>query len=233
MEHFFGHDLPIQELQLRGLRIDPELRIGEASLMRSRWFDYRGMHPTLATYYYAHCYAEQSREFFTAYMDSDRPERARPFTPDDIFMSRDRTSMWLARRFADRLGIPYPFIVRFAGKRFYDRLHRAFPRPNQLYSEEFEADLLIAWQEHLRTRLVWAVEPEYQAAAWVGSQNQEEHLQHLKDVLMMRAAPRYRLIARLMGEGVLNRHLATVYFGEAEASNATAYLSELVSALDK
>src|SRR6185369_17957189 len=86
---FVGHDLSAKMCELRGMKIDPAHREGEADLMRSRWFDYIRMHPVHATYLYAHHYKEQTRKFCETYVDLRTADDAQAFFPEDIFLSRD------------------------------------------------------------------------------------------------------------------------------------------------
>lgn len=223
MEDFYGHDLDKKLIEVRGLKIDPAHRANEPALMTRRWFDYRDMHPVLATYLYAHHYKEQTARYYEAMVDIRTPERARAFTPDDIFMSRDLTSMWLARASADRLSLPYPFVMRFAQARFFERAQRQFPRPNQLYGEEFEVDLLAAWKEQIGRQLTYASSPRYKAHNWCGQLAQAQHVRFVVEQVKARPAPRHRLIARLMAEDVLSYQQAASNFGAQEADAAETY----------
>lgn len=220
---FFGDNLDNKHLEVIGLRIDPAHREGEADLWSRRWFDYRHMHPVAATYLYAHHYVEQTRRFYEQCIDIGTAQDARAFTPDDIFQSRDMTSMWLARRSADALGVPYPFALQFAQDRFFSRAQRQFPRPNQLYGEEFELDLQQSWKDRLDRQLTHAKLPHFQAAAWKGLPDQEEHLDFLVAQVKARPAPRYRLIGRLIASGVISSAQAHMNFTEDEARSADQY----------
>lgn len=228
MEDFLGSDLTRQEMDVRGLRIDPVHRDDEPGLMGTRWFDYRGLHPVAATYLYAHHYKQQTHKFYAQVVDIRTVEDARSFFPDDIFMSRDLTSMWLARGAADRLGIPYPFVLQFAQDRFIARLQRNFPRPNQLYGEEFEQDLQLAWQARLATQLTYSRQPRYRADAWKAERDQALHLRFI--YLQIEARPKqsqHRLLGRLFSEGIVAPWMAMQRFGEAEVTAAKGYAASL------
>jgi hypothetical protein len=228
MEEFEGSQLTRAELEVRGLRLDPIHREGEATLMLSRWFDYRGMHPAAATYLYAHLYKLQTHRFYAQNVDIRTVEDARAFFPDDIFMSRDLTSMWLARRAADGLGLPYPFVLQFAQERFINRLQHNFPRPNQLYGEEIERDLMEAWNARIATQLTYSKEPRYQAAAWRRTMDQAQHLQFVFSQILQRPMQsRHRLLGRLIHEGVIAPWMARGKFGEAMVDAAEGYAASL------
>lgn len=225
---FFGKGLDRKILELKGMKIDQEHRDGEAALMRKRWFDYRGMHPVEATYLYAHFYKEQTLKFYESVIDIRTVENARAFVPDDIFMSRDMTSMWLARRCADQHGLPYPFVLRFAQDRFFSRTQHSFPRPNQLYGEEFEIDLLAAWKEEVARKITYSSQARYKLSAWTGELDQAEHLHFVMEQIKARPAPRHRLMARMIAEGILNRALIAKRFSEQEADDAERYCSNFM-----
>lgn len=227
MEHFIGSDLDRAEMDLRGIRIAPEHREGEARLMTTRWFDYRDMHPVAATYLFAHFYVEQTRKFYIQNVDIRTVEDARAFTPDDIFMSRDLTSMWLARRAADELGLPYPFVLQFAQSRFLSRLQHRFPRPNQLYGEEFEIDVAAAWQERLGCQLTYSTQARYKASAWARQLAQAQHIKFVVQQVKRRPGPHHRILARLFNEDVLAAHLIKNQFSQKELLDAERYRAEL------
>lgn len=228
MEDFLGSGLARSEMEVRALRIDPAHRDGEASLMRTRWFDYRDMHSVEVTYLYAHLYKEQTKKFYAQNIDIRTVEAARSFFPDDIFMSRDLTSMWLARRAADAMGIPYPFVLQFAQDRFLARLQHNFPRPNQLYGEEFEADLAQAWAARVGQQLTYSHQPRYKATAWKKDVNQAEHLLFIfKQILQRPQQSRHRLLGRLISEGVIAPWMAVGKFGQSEVDAAERYAESL------
>ena len=195
--------------------------------MATRWFDYRDMHPVAATYLFAHFYVEQTRKFYIQNVDIRTVEDARAFTPDDIFMSRDLTSMWLARRAADELGLPYPFVLQFAQSRFLSRLQHRLPRPNQLYGEEFEIDVAAAWTERLGCQLTYSTQPRYKASAWARQLSQAQHVKFVVQQVKRRPGPHHRILARLFNEDVLAAHLIKNQFSQKELLDAERYRAEL------
>lgn len=228
MEDFIGSTLTQEEMDIRGLRIDPAHRTGEAELITKRWFDYRGMHAVAATYLYAHLYKQQTAKFYAQNIDIRTVEEARSFFPDDIFMSRDLTSMWLARRAADQLVIPYTFILQFAQERFIARLQHNFPRPNQLYGEEIEADVAQAWNERLATQLTYSRSPRYQVRNWSRQVDQAQHILFLVEQIMRRPAhSRANLLGRLIHEGVLATWQVQGRFTTQDLERAERYAASL------
>jgi len=223
-----GENLSIEQLELRALKLDPCHRDGEAALMNSRWFDYRRMHPTMATYFFAECYRLETRRFYAAMVDERSAEECRAFTPDDIFFSRDLTAMWLARRFADGLGLPYPFVLRFARERFFSRTQHNFPRPNQLYGEELEQDLKNAWAGQLARQMTFATDPYFKAQAFKGDKLQVEHVKYVIKQIKARQAPHHKMLARLVNEGTLSQRIVEISFGAAVAAAAEAHRAQFM-----
>lgn len=229
MEHeFFGSELPDKLLEIKGMKIAPDHRVGEAKLRRTCWFDYRGMHPVTATYLFAHYYKQQTQKFYETTVDIRTVENARAFTPDDIFMSRDLTSMWLARRFADEHGMPYPFLIRFAQDRFFSRTQRQFPRPNQLYGEEFENDVLASWKDQLGRQLTYSRQARFTMSCWRGTADQAQHVRFLESQIKSRQAPHYRLLARVLNEDLMSLPIISSLFSQEEADRAERYRSEFM-----
>jgi hypothetical protein len=227
--NYIGQGTPRETLEVYALGIDPTHRDGEADLVQSRWFDYHDLHPAEATYLYAHHYVQQTRAFYEACIDIRTVEDVRAFTPNDIFRSRDLTAMWLARRAADAIGAPYPFVLRFAHDRALDRLYHRFPRPNQLYGEEFELDAADAWRELCARSIQFSRLPFFTIARYGGAPVQDRHIAFLIEQVDRRHGPKHRLLARLFKEGVLSPHLDAVRaaFSAGDLQAAQAYVHEL------
>lgn len=217
---FFDQRLQKIELETRALKLDPEVRADEASLMDTRWFDYHALHPTEATYLYAHHYREHFRIHIETYVDIRTADIRRAFTPDDIFESRDLTAMWRARAMADSLGIPYPFVLRFASKRAYTQLQRGYPRPNQLYSEEFVIDLKAAWEEGCATTLRYSRVEGMRASEHRGTPDQKRHVAWVIAQIKRRPAPHHNLLRRMFREDVLSPKLVGDHFPLDEIERA-------------
>lgn len=235
---YIGKDLDKKQCELLSMKIDPAHRQGEAELIKTRWFDYHRLHPVQATYLYAHLYKEQTRIFHESFIDIRTVEKARAFWPDDIFMSRDMTSMWMARRQADALGVPYEFALQFGMKRAFDRTFQSFPRPNQLYGEDFEIDLKAAWQESLSTKLRYSRMPQFRAENYRGTASQRMHLDFVMSQILARPAlSRANLLGRMFHEGVLSPEVVADRVSDQdmtraiEAARALAGQSSLSNAL--
>lgn len=226
---YFGDTLNRKQLELRALKIDPMHRTNEAALISSRWFDYAPLLPAQATCLFAHHYKAQVKRWCEAHVDIHSAKDARAFTPDDIFMSRDMTAMWLARQVPDALGIPYDFSLRFANERALNRLFSRFPRPNQLYGEEFELDLRDAWKAYLAYTLRFSNLPQFKASAFTGSINQRRHLAFVLEQVASRPLPHHNLLGRMFNENVLSPQLVANTFDSRVIAQATEVAAMLAS----
>jgi hypothetical protein len=200
--------------------------------MESRWFDYHDLHPALATYLYAEIYRRAVVEFNESFVDIRTAEDARAFTPDDIFLSRDLTAMWLARRAADAHGIPYDFVMQFTKHRALNRLFKRFPRPNQLYGEEFEIDLLAAWQDTLARSMRYSRSPKFKAVSQVGKS--KLRIQHKHEIFVVEQIKKregksahVNLLARMFNEGILDKSTVLSHFEEEVISKAEQEATKL------
>lgn len=229
---FYGMGLTPKDNEMRAMRVDRMHRTREAEYVGTRWFDYFNLHPTQATYLFAHLYKEQTRKFCEAYVDIRTAEDARAFTPDDIFSSRDMTSMWLARGQADALGVPYEFLLQFASQRALDRTFQCFPRPNQLYGEEFEIDLKAAWEEGKRTSLRYSRHEHFLAKNLVGPHGsviQRRHHRYIVEQIKRRHGKQAHagLLGRLFNEGFMDAFIAKEFFDSDTIQAAQEVVSRL------
>lgn len=223
MDKFFGQGKQAKEYEALVLSsLDPEDTEGEAELMQTRWFDVAMLHPAEATYLFAHTYKKQVKHFAENYIDIHRAEHSRSFTPDDIFKSRDLLPMWRARRCADKLGIPYDFVLRYAQERAFNSTMKFFPRPNQLYSEEFELDLKNIWLESMMRSMRYSKLMAYRNKFYIGSAVQNRHHAFIADQIDNRQpSSRPGLIGRLLHEEYLTPNFIQARWGDAALDSAT------------
>lgn len=227
MMDYFGYGITPWENEIRSLTVAPEHRLQEAKLVATRWFDYSQMHPTQATYFYAHCYKLQTAVYYETFIDAREVKNARAFTPDDVLMGHDKTSMWLARCAADSHGIPYPFVLCFAQHRSFNRTYQTFPRPNQLYGEEFEIDLLAAWKDSLARTITYSRLDRYKASNFVGSVWQRRHQAFVIGQIKARPKPQTNLLGRMLHEDVLVAASLTEHFSQDQINAASKLAAQL------
>lgn len=201
---YFGSELTERENQILSLKIDPKHREDEACHAHSMWFDYAKLHPTQRVFLFADLYRKQTQEFYSTYVDVRTPELSSAFTPADIFASRDLTSMWLARGAADRAGARYTFVLWFAQERAINRTYKYFPRPNQLYGEEFEIDMSAAWQDSMSRQISYSKNANFLTQNYVGSTTQKRHLKFVIGQILARPPSHVNLLSRMFRERVLS-----------------------------
>ena len=227
---YFGSDLSRAQYDILGLQIDPAHRVDLPDLLRSRWFDYWALHPVQATYLFTDLYKSQVRKFSECYVDIETADEARTFAGNDIFRNREMTPMWLARSAADRVGCPYETALAFAQSRALDRTFRRFPRPNQLYGEEFEMDLKDHWVNMCGYGLQYSRSERFSASRHPTFESAppdvKAHAAFLIKQIAARAPPRSKILGRMFKEDRLSPgpHLP---FTPAEIGAAEAHAAEL------
>lgn len=150
LEPFFGKEKDIAECEGLMLTIPEELRGSEIELYSSKWFDYRGLHPVKATYFFAHCFDVGYRRAYAATRDFETSKTIKPFMVDDPFRSGDIIGLWRARQTCDNIGVSYEFYVSHALKVCYEGGWRRIPRPNQIYSDAMIDEVVAAWESHCK-----------------------------------------------------------------------------------
>lgn len=217
---FFGKNLTTAECERLVLtRVPPENRALEARLYEKKWFDYRGMHPVVATYLFAHLYVEAARRMFAKTRDVDEAEFVRPLDNEDIFKSIYLTSLWRGRQAFDACGIKYEFGLDFALNRANDRGWSYFPRPNQLYGQELMTDMQDAWRKRCSEIFQWTADPRLKEFT---CPDREAHRQWMIQQLRMRVQPA-PLLATLMREGWLPEEYATAQLGVEQVERAKRF----------
>lgn len=172
VKEYFGRSLSKDECWPLELSVHEQHRTDEAALCASRWFDYRQLLPSQATYLFAAQYRYEYIEAYKRVKDIRTADTVSAFSPDDIFKSTDLTALWLARREADAIGCKYDFYLRLAFERFADRGWKNLPRPNQLYSEELSQDVKNAWAKRCREVLQLADSAFFSCDAYVAHPDQ-------------------------------------------------------------
>ncbi len=95
MTNYVGHDATVVECEeLRLKHISPALYQKEPALFETKWWDYRFMHPTLATYFFAHCYMIAMRFHMRRSDDVDKARgwKVHPYKKPKKVMKRDCTA---------------------------------------------------------------------------------------------------------------------------------------------
>ena len=219
--YFFGHDIDREHAELLALQYVPTMLMRqEAELFRKKWFDYRRLHPTVATYYFASCYSKAYGQAMKVMKDVSG-QYMKGFKGMDFLESRERLSFWRLRQGVDKLGIRYDFFLRRAMDWYVAAGWLQPPRPSHILNNpEMIVEVMMAWEEECRARMQWPKDPTYKASAWCGSIDQVAWEQWCVDQLHKRQHPQYALHAALYTEHVLRIEAAIENFPERVIDSA-------------
>ncbi len=153
----------------------------EAELNTTKWFDYRFLTPMQATELFSKSYAEKYRLKFGRNVDSSQASKTsgtRSHRWDSS--SRELSSFWVARQFADSMGIPYDYFIEPAMQALMDIGYKRIPRPNQLYAAKTRRLICTKAHEHWTewtetARLMWSELPQYHIDVFRGLPAQIAH----------------------------------------------------------
>lgn len=194
-------------------RVDEEIRAQEVDLYSTKWFDYRIEHWVHSTYRYAHEYRNAARSFCRTNNDIEKAEALKLFSSVDIFQCKELTACINARQALDRIGCRYEWALTWMLKRFSDRGWLAFPRPNQIYSEELMMDVRDHWEEECKASLQIARNAHFQVAQQGPLQPvQREYTTWLMDQARSRGVDSWRPLSRMLSEGVVRPEDVGLYF---------------------
>ena len=228
MDSFFGSTLNDDECdRIALMRITPELRGTESHLFTTKWFDYRHLHPTIATYYFAHCYIKSVRDIHAVTKDYQEAKIIKVLDHEDIFIPPIDVvpldvSFWKSRQAADSIGVPYDFALSFTMNRAASRGWHVYPRPNQLYASELTLDIQDAWKERMRGSFQTAKNPRFQLKNFIGHIDQVSYQNWLLAQVAIRDSPSATL-SRCMRECQLNAELALSKFSSTVVNEALSY----------
>ena len=194
--------------------IPRDLVARETELMRSKWFDYRILHPWQATalfleaYRSEHAWIMRKREDVTTHWFRKGISLAKLHNGSPTQL----TSLWKARQAVDSICVPYDFFCRslldWAEQRNWSQL----PRVNQLYAEEHVEVARELWEDGKRYRLRTATEPCYHRDAgeeWY----QRDYRLFLVEQVRMRACKEFALASLLYQHEHLSENDVIQHFG--------------------
>lgn len=223
---FYGHDLSFLSCEVKAIaNIEGKLLKREPELLTMKWFDYRRMHPTKASYLFAQCYQKAYQDFMVTTFDHARGRFMRPFKGGEDFMNaREKKALWQLRQTADQLGTRYDFFLRFAMKwKVAHNWHHA-PRPSHINAnDELLADMALAWEEECRNSLQICKDERYQAVNWFGHADQIAYERFLIGQIKQRAHHHFSLSAALYTHGVLRIEAALAEFAPGTIEQAIQF----------
>lgn len=217
---FQGAELTVEECEIKAIQhIERKIYQGhEAKLFSTKWFDYRHLHPTKATYLYAAAYMQAYSSEMQVRFDVVRGKYMLPLkgAKDDIFnaKSRDYTALWKGRQAADSLGIPYDFYCRAVMRWAEESGWRYLPRSAQMYSTKVKDMMHDAWLEECKIRTILPSSEFYRADRFEGHPDQIAFRMHLKNTVLSREHPELLLNRLIERDRALDQLSAIEMFGK-------------------
>lgn len=219
---FFGHDRGLVECEVLAIKsVDPRFLKLEAELFESKWWDYRRLHPVIATYLFAHEYNNAYQWIVKRCRDIERGQYMKGFKGKDIFEGKEVIAFWKARQSADRLGMRYDFYIRTAMKWAEDRNWRNIPRPIHLYSDDLVEHLKEKWAEEARARLQSATAECYRIDSYSAHPDQDAYREWAFEQVSRRPYKEFAL-HHYMQHGQVCEQLAETRFGNEIVRRAKA-----------
>jgi len=231
---FFGHDLDMIQCDVLMWRhIDSKHRENEHELFKTKWFDYRIMHPTKATYLFAECYRNAYRMISQVRFDVGRGAYMKGLKgkTDEIFNLKptELMGLWKARRAADEHGIPYDFYcntaMRYADMTQWVRM----PRPTQLRGKDKMLPYIIEkWEEEKGITTPLAQSDMFTSINYFGHVDQQAYEEYLLDECEKRGIRKHYLVGQLVFiDRVLREEVAEEHFGHEVLNEAREHSSLL------
>lgn len=159
-------------------RVEPSLLREEPELMRTKWFDYRFISPIEATERFAQAYVDAFRMKYCSNFDIATADRRRALMHGGLRSNpREFTSLWRARCYADKFGMPYGFFLDHCIECFMRRGYERIPRPNQLVTlRDYEIEGVVRqWEDYTQSNLQFSRLPEYRNELFNGCAAQRDH----------------------------------------------------------
>ena len=167
MMDFYGNHFSKKQCESLAQRhIDKQLLAQEHELFQTKWFDYRGLHPTKATYLYAHLFKERYQRMYAKTNDVETAEFKQGFATEDFMLSSKQaitTGLWMGRQHADRLGIPYDKFIWYGMEARFEKLWTRIPNPCQMYSADLLETIQQRWELDVSEGLyhsIWEENPD-------------------------------------------------------------------------
>ncbi|CDT54019.1 conserved hypothetical protein [Vibrio coralliirubri] len=216
------------------ITVSPALLDGEADLYKSKWWDYRLMHPLEATRVFADAYVKAMKSALKKQIDIYIGMNARVLKKGDLLLESKTTitGLWKARKIADKHGVPYEFWCHRAME-YADLCCWPYPpKPCHLYSESVKAEsetwsaismvefILTRWNEWRQVNLLVSTDDFYQIENNVEHPYQRAHRISLMRQIQRSSRPEFSLAAYVYENPMLKHTEAIQQFGEKAVARA-------------
>lgn len=179
---FFGENLTDEQcevLQLDrfgdGTRVFRKHLGREMQLYQTKWFDYRILHPVVATYLYAYELNKTYQRYYQMTRDYEIGQYIKISKGKDIWFAKNSGGFIKGRQQADELGIPYDFYTSAAFNFLYIKKWKNLPRQNHMYAPDLIEHVQDKWVEYSKITLVVAKNDFFKS---VGNTNRPEFISH-------------------------------------------------------
>lgn len=222
---YFGSEVDSEHADIIAIQhINMKLTKREPELMATKWFDYRRLHPTVATYLFTSEYIKAYKQMLRTAFDTNRAAYSKGIKEQDFVNSKEKTAIWKLRQRVDETGIRYDFFIRECMNYCIDQGWRQPPRPSHLYSnDDMMIHVLNLWHEECKGRIQYATDDHYQTENWTGSRDQLAYENWLVDEINKRPRPAYTLSAAIYEMGVLRIETALERFPVATVQEAIRF----------
>lgn len=225
---FYGQDLTPEEADALAIgHIPAKVLSLEAELMDKKWFDYRMIHPTVATYLFAQAYTDGYQRFIRISQDHERSRFVKGFKGKDFMESREKGTFWKVRQRIDELGIRYDFFMNRAADFCINNGWHQPPRPSHLYSNpDLMVEVMNKWHHECMGRLQFPHDPHFRVENFTGERHQLAYEKFLLDQVATRQHRKYSLHTAIHVEGMLRIEPAIERFGGETVMSAVDYALE-------
>ena len=230
---YVGHGLSTEEYDyLAWSAVNPKLFKFEVELFGKKWFDYRSMHPTDATYLFSDAYSNAYRMISAVRFDVERAPYMKGLKGKlgDVFTEqkpRNVLGLWKARQAADRHCIPYDFYCNTAMRIAEETSWTHMPRPCQLYGDKILPKIVDRWNNELGARVIVAKHEVYQAANYDSLVDQDRYYDYLFSIVDMREHKQYLLSDLVYERKVISECVALEHYGAFLLDMAKEHFFEL------
>jgi hypothetical protein len=217
-----------EELALKHIPL--KTRLLEPALFESKWYDYRQLHPTQATYLFLHHYSRAYGNYIRSCIDYKKGY-TQAIKGSDLFFPkittgkgkhavshigdphREHVPFWKLRQRADRMGVRYDFFCR-AGMAHFDGEGWAnfVPRPHHLDDDVIGLEILDAWEMELRAKIQWAEKEFYRVENWTGHKDQLAYEAFIVKQIKRRSVPAFSLSTALYDTSAVRIETAMANF---------------------
>lgn len=238
MKEFFGRDWSCEECEWVALQvIDVKYHRKEGMLYRSKFWDYKMLHPIQATLLFAEHYKDALKMAISKQHDYYAGRNYKGLKRDNLLECGARviTGMHKARQVSDEYGIPYNFWCYRAMDYAMTVKLPHLPQPNMLYSRNpkgFEkismVDSIVRdWASVQRDQVFLSRESFYTIDNYCSNRYQLEHQRYLINRIRASNAKPAMIAKYALEERLIFPELIQKEFGQSMLNQAKKFVSEM------